>query len=357
MMFDRDAIRRQTRPVREAGVFLEVRILRETRRAVASSLLLAGLALVPFAQTQAQATSTSFPERALRLVVPFPPGGSSDVVGRIMSQGLSNVLGKPVVVENVGGASGNIGTARTAKSAPDGYTMVQCTIGTCSINPSLFANTGYDLKKDFEPVFLVGGVMNVFTVNNDVPIKTIGEMVDWAKANPGRLTYASSGVGASNHLTPEWLSFVAGVKMLHVPYKGSGPAITDTIGGQVMMFTDNEPSILPQIKAGKLRALAVTGPVRSKALPEVPTMEEAGYKGFVVEPWFGYMVPKGTPAPIVEALNAAFSKAIAEPGVAKQLSDRGLRVVGGPASVLGAQIERESARWAQVIKANGIKAE
>ena len=199
--------------------------------------------------------------------------------------------------------------------------------------------------------------MNVFTVNNDFPVKTIGEMVEWARAHPGELTFGSSGVGTSNHLTPEWLSYLAKIKMLHVPYRGSGPAITDAIGGQIMMFTDNEPSILPQIKAGKLRALAVTGPTRSKALPDVPTMEEAGYPGFIVEPWFGYLAPKGTPQAVVDTLNAAFNKAIANPDTSRQLADRGLRVVGGTPARLAEQIDTESERWAKVIKANGIKAD
>ena len=303
------------------------------------------------------ARAQDFPDRPIRLIVPFPPGGSSDFVARIMAEGGSKAIGRPIVVENVAGAGGNIGTVRAAKAPADGYTIVQCTIGTCAINPGLYENTGYDLRKDFEPVFLTGGVMNVFTVNNDMPVKTIGEMVAWAKANPGKLTFASSGIGTSNHLTPEWLSFIAGIKMIHVPYKGSGPAIIDTISGQVMMFNDNEPSILPHIKSGKLRALAVTGPARSAALPDVPTMEEAGYKGFIVEPWFGFMAPKGTPAPVIARLNQAFNQAAQDAAIRKQLSDRGLRVVGGPPSVLGDQMNRELKRWAEVIKANGIKAQ
>ena len=327
---------------------------RSTLASVAAGAALAGLAALGFT-TAAQAQT--FPDKPIKMVIPFPPGGSSDVVGRIMAEGAARALGKPVVIDNVVGAAGNVGTAKVAKSAPDGYTLIQCTIGTCAINPSLYANPGYDLKKDFEPVFLVGGVMNVFTVNNDFPARTIGEMVDWARARPGQLTFGSSGIGTSNHLTPEWLAYLTQIKMLHVPYRGSGPAITDAIGGQIMMFTDNEPSILPQVKAGKLRALAVTGPERSKALPDIPTMEEAGYKGFIVEPWFGYMAPKGTPQPVIDALNAAFNKAVADPDTSRQLAERGLRVVGGaPARLIG-QIETETERWAKVIKANGIKAD
>ncbi len=334
----------------------------DTRYAYPSCSLgrrLAALAVAAFAMPMLApaALAQSFPERPVRLVVPFPPGGSSDIVARVMAEAASQTLGQPVVVENIPGAGGNIGTQRVAKSAPDGYTLTQCTIGTCSINTSLYANAGYDIQKDFVPVFLVGGVMNVFTVNNDFPAKSLADMVGWARANPGKLTFASSGVGTSNHLTPEWLSTRADIKMVHVPYKGSGPAIIDLIGGQVMMFNDNEPSILPQIKAGKIRALAVTGPKRSVHLPDVPTMEESGYKDFIVEPWFGYLAPKGTPAAVVARLNKAFNDAIAKPQVRQQLEEKGVRVIGGAPEVLAAQIATELPRWAQVIKSNGIKAQ
>ncbi len=298
-----------------------------------------------------------FPDRPVKIIVPFTPAGSSDIVARAMADGAGEALGRSVIVENIPGAGGNVGTLRAAKASADGYTLVQCTIGTCSINGSLYANSGFDVQKDFAPVFLTGGVMNVFTVNNNFPATSMQEMVAWAKANPGKLTFGSSGIGASNHLAPEWLAFLTGISMVHVPYKGSGPAIIDIVGGQIMMFNDNEPSILPQIKAGKVRALAVTGPQRSKALPDVPTMEESGYKGFVVEPWFGFMVPRGTPQQVVDRLNAAFNTALANQRVRKRLEEAGLRPVGGTAAVLGEQIRVETERWARVIKANNIKAE
>ena len=315
--------------------------------------LLALLAALCIAPAQAQ----TFPERPVKIIVPFTPAGSSDIVARAMADGATEALGQPVVVEITPGAGGNVGTLRAAKSAADGYTLVQCTIGTCSINGSLYSNTGFDVQKDFVPILLTGGVMNVFTVNNNFPVKTMQEMVAWARANPGRLTFGSSGIGASNHLAPEWLAFLTGISMIHVPYKGSGPAIIDVIGGQIMMFNDNEPSILPQIKAGKVRALAVTGPQRSKALPEVPTMEEAGYKGFVVEPWFGFMAPKGTPQAVLDKLNAAFNTALTNPRIRMRLEEAGLRPVGGAPERLGEQIRIETERWARVIKANNIRAE
>ena len=298
-----------------------------------------------------------FPDRTVRIIVPFPPGGSSDIVARTMANGTTEALGQSVIIENLPGAGGNVGTARAAKAAPDGYTLTQCTIGTCSINGSLNPNIGFDVQKDFAPVFLTGGVMNVFTVNNNFPARTIHDLIAYAKANPGKLTYGSSGIGASNHLTPEWLAFITGISMVHVPYKGSGPAIIDVIGGQIMMFNDNEPSILPQIKAGKVRALAVTGPARSKALPEVPTMEEAGFKGFVVEPWFGFMAPKDTPKTVIDKLNAGFNAALQNPRVRNRLEEMGVRPVGGPPELLADQIRIETERWSKVIKANNIKAE
>lgn len=305
----------------------------------------------------ASVLAQGFPERAVKVIVPFTPAGSSDIVARAMADGAGEALGQSVVVENIPGAGGNVGTGRAAKSPADGYTLIQCTIGTCAINVSLYANPGYDLQKDFVPVFLTGGVMNVFTVNNGFAVKSIEEMVAWARANPGKLTFGSSGIGSSNHLAPEWLSVLTGIRMIHVPYKGSGPAIIDLVGGQIMMFNDNEPSILPQIKSGKIRALAVTGAQRSKSLPDIPTMEEAGFKGFVVEPWFGFMAPAGTPKAALDRLNAAFNTALANPRVRKRLEEAGVRPIGGSPSVLGDQIRQETERWAKVIKANNIRAD
>ena len=319
-------------------------------RALATAFT-AGLALAGAVHAQ------TFPGKPVRLVVPFGPGGSSDVVARIVADGAGEALGAPVVIENVPGAGGNIATARTAKAAPDGYTLVECTIGTCAINPSIYPNTGYDLQKDFVPVFLVGGVMNIFTVHPSTSIKSIADLVAYARANPGRLPAAIGAVGSSNHLTPVWFASIAGIDMLWVPFKGAGDAITALLGAQVLMFVDNEPSILPQIKAGKARPLAVTGPRRSTYLPDVPTMEELGYKGFVVEPWYGFMAPQGTPRAAVETLNAAFNTAIRNPRIAKRLEEAGLRLIGGAPERLGEQIRSESERWAKVVRANNIKAE
>jgi tripartite-type tricarboxylate transporter receptor subunit TctC len=302
-------------------------------------------------------SAQKYPTKPIRLVIGFPPGGSSDVVGRTVADGAREVLGQPMVVENVGGAGGNIGMARAAKAPPDGYTLALCTIGTCAINPSIYSSPGYDLKKDYAPVFLVGGVMNIFTVHPSMPVKTIKEFVAQAKANPGKIPMAIGGIGSSNHLTPVWFANIAGLSMLWVPFKGSGDSITALMGGEVVAFVDNEPSILPHIQSKRVRALSVTGPKRSSHLPDVPTMIESGYKGFVVEPWFGFQVPAGTPAAVIQTLNQAFNQAVQNPRVSKRLEESGLRVIGGPPERLGEQIASESARWAKVVKDNNIKAD
>jgi len=206
-------------------------------------------------------------------------------------------------------------------------------------------------------VFLVGGVMNIFTVHPSTAIKSIADLVAHAKANPGKLPAAIGAVGSSNHLTPVWFASLAGIEMLWVPFKGAGDAITALLGGQVMMFVDNEPSILPQITSGKARPLAVTGPRRSTYLPNVPTMEELGYKGFVVEPWYGFMAPQGTSLAAIAKLNTAFNAAIQNPRIKKRLEEAGLRLVGGAPERLGEQIKSESERWAKVVKANNVKVE
>ena len=305
----------------------------------------------------APAGAQRYPTKPVRLIVPFPPGGSSDVVGRIVAEGAREALGQAIVIENVPGAGGNIGTARAARAAPDGYTLIECTIGTCAINPSIYANTGYDLQKDFVPVFLVGGVMNVFTVHPSMPVKTIKDFVAHAKANPGKTVTAIGGIGSSNHLTPVWFANITDIKLLYVPFKGSGDSITALLGGEVFAFVDNEPSILPHIQSGRIRALSVTGPNRSAHLPNVPTMIESGYKDFVVEPWFGFQVPAGTSREVVQTLNSAFNTAVQNPRIRKRLEEAGVRVVAGPPERLAEQISKEYARWAKVVKANNIKAE
>ena len=313
---------------------------------IAFALLLAMAASIVGAQ--------NFPERAVRIIVPYVPGGSTDLLSRILAEALTELLGQNVIVENRPGAGGMLGTALVAKSPPDGHTIVICTIGTCAVNPTLIKNPGYDLFKDFAPVVYLGGVMNVFVVNNSVPVRNIKELVALARANPGKLTFGSGGIGNSPHMTLELLAYRTKVNIIHVPYKGSGAAIIDAVGGQVDMMVENEPSIQPYVKSGRLRGVAVTGAKRSPGLPAVATMVEQGFADFVVEPWFGYMAPIKTPRAAVEKLNAAFNAAMKNPKVRARMEEANLIIGGGTPEQFAAFIRIEVDRWAQVIKANKI---
>ncbi|MGZ5160887.1 MAG: Bug family tripartite tricarboxylate transporter substrate binding protein [Burkholderiales bacterium] len=297
----------------------------------------------------------SFPDRPIRIVVPYVPGGSTDLLSRLLGEAASETLGQNVIVENRPGAGGMVGTAFVAKSAPDGHTIVICTVGTCAVNPTLIKNPGYDIFKDFAPVILIGGVMNVFVVNNSVPVKNIKELIALARAQPGKLTFGSCGIGNSPHMTLELLQYRTKVNIIHVPYKGSGAAITDALGGQIDMMVENEPSIQPYVKAGRLRGIAVTGAKRSPGLPAVPTMIEQGFSDFVVEPWFGFLAPAKTPRAAIDKLNAAFNGALKNPKLRPRLDEANLIIGGGTPEQLAAHMHTEFDKWAQVIKANNVK--
>jgi tripartite-type tricarboxylate transporter receptor subunit TctC len=300
---------------------------------------------------------SAYPAGPVRLIVPFPPAGSSDLIARTVSERASQALGQQIVIENRPGAGGNIGTEAAARSAADGYTLIECTIGTCAINLSIYRNTGYDLERDFRPVVLLGSIANVLTVHPSVAAKSVQDLIALAKANPGKITFGSSGYGSSPHLSGELLRLMAGIDILHVPYKGSAPAITDLRGGQIDLFFDNTPSILPHVKAGALRALAVTAPSRLGSLPDVPTMEEAGFPGFVIAPWFGILAPKATPGAYIEQLNRAYNEALADPEVVRRLAEMEVIPGGGTPESFGGHIQTEIKRWAEVVKARGIQAQ
>lgn len=298
------------------------------------------------------AVAEEFPSRPIRLIVPVPPGGTGDLVSRLLATAASKELNQAIVVDNRPGATGNIGTVAAVKASADGYTIFLCSIGNCSVNASLYKSPGFDLFREVGPIILMGSSINVLTVGLGTGINS---MADLTKA--GSISYASSGVGASNHLAGEMLNRVAGTQLVHVPYKGSGPAITDLLGGHVAVFFDNEPSILPYIKSGKVNALAVTGRSRSANLPDLPTMEQLGYKGFVIEPWYGIAGPAGMPAPVVARLNAAFNNALADPTVRKALLAAGITPAGGSSGDLGRHIRSEHDKWAELIRAQKISAE
>ena len=303
----------------------------------------------------ALASAQSYPTKPIRLVVPFPPGGATDILARDVAQKLTEAWGQSVIVDNRPGAGGNIGSELVAKSAPDGYTLEMGTVGTHAINASLYAKMPYDHVKDFTPVILVAGVPNVLVVNPSVPANSVAELIAYAKANPGKLNFASSGNGTSIHLSGELFKVMAGVQITHIPYKGSTPALQDLLAGQVQMMFDNLPPSLPQIKAGKLRALAVTSLTRAPALPDVPTLSESGLPGFEASSWFGILAPAGTPAPIVAKLNAEIAKYLATPEAKEKLAKQGANAAGGTPDDFAKHIAAETAKWAKVVKDSGAK--
>jgi len=296
-----------------------------------------------------------FPTKPVRLVVPFPAGGTTDILARAAAQKLSETLGQQVIVDNRPGAGGNIGAELVAKAPADGYTLLMGTVGTHAINPSLYAKMPYDHVKDFAPVILVAGVPNVLVVNPDLPFKTVADVVAYAKANPGKLNFASSGSGTSIHLSGELFKVMAGVQMTHVPYKGSAPALTDVIGGQVQLMFDNLPSALPQIKGGKLRAVAVTSTTRAAALPDVPTVAESGLPGFESSSWFGILAPAGTPKDIIAKINTDVQKWLSTPEAKEKLLGQGAIAAGGSPDDFAKHIQAETAKWAKVVKESGAK--
>lgn len=303
-----------------------------------------------------QAFAQSYPTRPIKFVVGFGAGGATDVIGRLMAKKIGDALGQPIIIENKAGASSNIGAEMVFRAAPDGYTFYVCAI-TSAINVSLFPKLPFDFAKDFEPVALFANVPNILVVHPSVAAKSVKELIALAQAQPGKLSYASSGSGTSIHLSGELFKMLAKVDMVHIPYKGSAPAMIDMVGGQVQVMFDNMPSALPHVKAGKLRALAVTSAQRSPSAPDVPTMGEAGVPGFDVQSWFGLVAPKGTPKDIIARVNAEAVKALGSADIKERFMDLG--AVPGPMSPegFGDYIRAEITRWSEVVKVSGAKAD
>jgi tripartite-type tricarboxylate transporter receptor subunit TctC len=317
---------------------------------IAAALL--GAALPAQAQT--------WPSKPVRIVVPFPPGGTTDIVARAIGVELQRMWQHAVVIENRAGAGGNIGAEVVAKSAPDGYTLLMGTVGTHAINAALFAQSGtkmpFDPVRDFVPITLAAGVPNVMVINPKLPVNTVAEFIAYAKARPGQLNMASSGNGTSIHLSGELFKTVTGIYMVHFPYRGSAPAVTDLIAGNMNVMFDNLPSALPHIKSGRLKALAVTSRTRSPALPDVPTIEEAaGLKGFDASSWFGLFAPAGTPRAIVDKIQADVAKALANPEVRERFVAQGADPGGNTPEQFAAFIRAETDKWTRVVKFSNAK--
>ncbi|MBB2752218.1 UNVERIFIED_ORG: tripartite-type tricarboxylate transporter receptor subunit TctC [Rhizobium aethiopicum] len=324
-----------------------------TRRA---GLALGFGVLAAFA-TGASAAAADFPDHAITMVVPFAAGGSTDVVARIVAQKMSEDLGQQVIVQNVAGAGGNLGAGNVARAEPDGYTILMGTVATHALNPLILKSTPYDPEKDFAPVSLLVVVPNVLVVNPELPAKTVQELIALLKAEPDKYSYASSGNGTPLHLSGELFKSMAGVSMQHIPYKGAGPALNDVIGNQVPIMFDNLPSSSSHIKAGTLRALAVTTAARAPSFPDVPTVAESGIPGYETYTWNALFAPAKTPNEVVMRLNASANKALKDPAVAERMKEFSATIVGSTPDELAAHVKAELAKWGPVVKGANIQME
>jgi len=303
------------------------------------------------------ALAETWPTRPIRFIVPFAPGGGGDVVGRIIGQRMSDQLGKPLVIDNRAGGGGTLGCELAAKAAPDGYTLLLGNVGPIAVGPALYPKLAYDPVRDFAPVTMIASFPNLLVANPGLPFKTVPELVAYAKSRPGTLNFASAGAGTSTHLAGELFKSVAGIDVVHVPYKGGAAAMTDIIAGQVAYYFGTMPSSMPLAKAGKLRALAVTSLTRSPAAPEVPTIAESGYPKFETAAWYGLMFPTGTSREIVARTNAATMVVLALPDIRERLVHEGSEPLGSTPAQFGAYIKAEIAKWSGVVKAAHLKAD
>ncbi len=319
--------------------------------------LYAAAAIVAVALIQAlPASAQSYPSRPIRFIVPFPPGGGNDVVGRIVAQKLNESLGVPVVIDNRGGAGGTIGTDITSKAPPDGHTMLVNNI-SLAVNATLYPKLPYDTLRDLAPVSLLGRQPNILVAHPAVPVSSVKDMLALARAKPGQVIYGSGGVGTAGHLATELLMLMTRIEMVHVPYKGLGPALIDLMGGRVQIVVSTLASALPQVKGGKLKPLAVTTAKRSAFFPELPTMAEGGVPGYEFSTWYALLVPGATPKAIVERLNAETVKILGVPALKEQFSGQGLEATPSSPAESGAYLRSEVAKWSKVVTASGAKPE
>lgn len=320
-----------------------------------ASLGAAALMSLAAAPALAADSADAYPSQAIKLIVPFPPGGPTDALARRLAQSLSEPLGQPVIVENKSGAGGNIGSEYVAKSKPDGYTILFGTSGPLAINVSLYKKLGYDPRNSFAPVIRIGHLPNILVVNPSVPASNLEELIAYAKSNPDKLSYASSGNGASSHLAGVLFNQMAGTSIQHIPYRGTGPALNDLLGGQVSMSFTDILTALPHVKSGALRPIGLASAERSAALPDLPTLAEEGLKGYDVSVFFGIVAPKGTPAPIVAKLNKAFKQTLLVPDIQQTLAHQGIvEAADQTPQGLATFIDKEVPKWAALIKSANI---
>jgi tripartite-type tricarboxylate transporter receptor subunit TctC len=327
-------------------------------RGRATKLLRAAAAVLSIAAASlSSASAQDYPNRPITLVVPYSAGGGNDVMARAAADRMSKTLGQQIVIENRGGAGGSIATRQIAKSAPDGYTLGLGGTGTLAINPTLYQNVGYDPRKDFAPVGLIATSALVVLVNTSVPAHSITELIALAKEKPGQINYASAGAGSGIHLGTEYFASRAGIKITHVPYKGSGPALTDLVGGHVMIYFSSLPPAISLMKEGKVRALAVTGANRSVLFPELPTVAESDLPGFEAVLHYGIVAPAGTPRPIIEKLNTALRAAVLSEELKIRIAADGAEPLASTPDEYAADIDREETKWSQIVRSSGAKVE
>ena len=321
------------------------------------SLLARGLCVAAALLAASHASAQNFPDHPITLIIPFAPGGSTSIVGRAIADKMSEQLGEKVIVDNRPGAGGTVGTRAVAKAAPDGYTIGLGYTGTLAIGPTLYAKAGYDPRKDFAPIGMIGQSPNSLVVHPSFPAKTVAEVIAYAKANVGKLNFGSAGAGTASHITGEYFAKAAGITLVHVPYKGTGPALVDLIGGHIPMAFAPVPATHANIVSGQLRGIAVTSLVRASMLPDVPTVAESGLQGFDASLAYGLVAPAGTPRPIVDRLNAELRKALQSEDVRKRLQQDGTDPEPGSPEDYARFIDKDEAKWAQIVKSSGAKEE
>jgi tripartite-type tricarboxylate transporter receptor subunit TctC len=311
--------------------------------------LLKILTLVLLAACTQVAMAQAWPSRPVRLIVPFPPGGGTDIIARPIAQKLSEKWGQPVVIDNRGGAGGNLGTKAAADAPPDGYTLILGVLGTHAVNQSLYANPGFDSTKDFAAITLVANTPNILVVHPSVPANSVAELIALAKQKPGALNYVSPGNGTPSHLATEIFKSMAGIDMTHVPYKGSGPAMADMLAGQTQVWIANAPVVLPHIKAGKLRALATTSATRPAMAADIPTLAEAGLKGYEADTWYGLFAPAKTPKPVLDKIHADVVAVLRSQEIRETFAAQGAEVVGNSSEEFTRKLADDVAKWKKVI--------